>query len=738
MKSITKKILFSLFVFVILISSAQAITVQRGSTSITTSALNITVDEFTPENTFILLSTRSSSGSPDSLLVAPKVLNETTFELRRYGTDTAQVHWELINWDETSVQEDVVSFGTSDTIVTTDISPVVLNESFIIVYSRLDSGTNSQLIRGQFAGRFFNESRIEFTRLVDGTAGEIYWQVVSINNATIQDGSFTLTGTSSTQSITAVNMSQSLLLFSRSADNTGLARYSVQGQIISETTVRFDRTNSADEVYIDYFVIEHPRFLVQRGQTSVSGGSPVTQSITTVDNLSRTFMYATWDSGGTGTANGNAFVTHYLSSDDQITFQKGTTSQTNVQEWQVIQVLEPPVELPPGIALFSCQFRESTTCEPDEVLVLRAGNDTGGFNNAHVQHKNQTAIYTNSLCCEADENYNLSATCEDDQTIEIARIFSLHDSHIQIPPNDNYNYPICLGSSFGNFTCEYVNGTCSDGFTGVFSMASSEENAGQFNATNAHIAEPGHYELNVCCQIGRAPPLTPELLSPADGNDTVFERNVTLEWTVPFEPDGDDIFYDLQLNVTAGSCSVEHEEFNLEQNNFTTNELCVDQLYMWSVRACDIDGCSDWAEPFNFTIASTLGISFINNQTTFASLVPGQTNDTQAGPGQPLHIENTGNIVSDIELNATAPLFNNAGLDTEFFQFLVAESIPDSFVSATSAYTNVSSSMITIINSLSYAQTMRNDAFIHLRVTVPENEVPGPRSTTLTARVSAS
>lgn len=379
----------------------------------------------------------------------------------------------------------------------------------------------------------------------------------------------------------------------------------------------------------------------------------------------------------------------------------------------------------------NCEFK--TSCTGDEIVLLKAENDTGGFTNAHVAIANNTNTYTYSLCCESDPSHILSNECSNTSTTTVLRASGVNNSHVQIPDFTNYPYGICMGSTFGELTCEYVNGTCTGDNDPVLSMASSGAN----NATNAHIGNYSDYRLNVCCTIGKEPPQTPVLLYPTDANSSVFERNVTLNWTEPFEPDGDAINYNLSLNVSAVTCSVEHQETGLSTSSFLTDELCTDQEYTWSVQACDVDGCSSWATPFTFTVASTLGIQFNQNVSTFASLLPLATNDTEAGPGQPMNIENTGNIVSDVELNASGALFNNAALDTQFFQFKGAENETGAYASAQTTYANVSATMTNIFTNLSYVDA-QDDALIHYRVTVPASEPAGTRSTTINVRVVAS
>lgn len=373
--------------------------------------------------------------------------------------------------------------------------------------------------------------------------------------------------------------------------------------------------------------------------------------------------------------------------DQQITnYQNGSESISN-SEWT------------------SVSFNPTYT---DPIVMVLQNDDAGAQDTQYSMARNITSTGMEIRYCEQDGNN----TC-DGHAAENVAWGAFEQGDITV-----------TGTSTGH---------CSNQCDTIFSMASS----GSDDATNAHIGNASFYELNVCCTISSTPPLAPTLIYPTDGNNTVFERNVTLNWTEAFEPDGDSVNYNLSLNVSAGTCTVEHEETALSTTSFTTDELCTDQVYTWSVQACDVDGCSPWAESFNFTIASTLGIQFNQNVSTFANLLPLETNDTEAGPGQPMNIENTGNIDSDVELNASSTLFNNAALGTEYFQFKGAENETGAYAGAQTTYANMSAAMTTVFTSLNYIDA-KDDGLIHYRVTVPADEPTGTRSTTINVRVIAS
>lgn len=387
---------------------------------------------------------------------------------------------------------------------------------------------------------------------------------------------------------------------------------------------------------------------------------------------------------------------------------------------------------------FGCTFK--TSCTGEEVEVLRAENETAGYYGGHVQLISYSGTaYTYVLCCDSEAGYELNATCSNSTTISFLNASGTTNAHTEYPNGAAYTNSICLGTTEGNFTCEYGVSSCSGSYKPALAMASSEGD----NTTNAHVSNYSVYAENICCRLNDTlgasdtPPIdTVTLLYPVDGNLTVFERLVNLNWTPATETQGDPITYNVSLN-TSGTCAVEHQKPGISDSNFTTNELCVDQNYDWSVQACDDDGCTAWETIFNFTIESNLGILLRQNTSTFATLLPQETNDTEAGPGVPMWVENIGNVMVNVSLNATGPLFIVAGLDNTAFQFKVVANESSSYASGQTSYANVPSALIDAFVDLKY-QDANDDGLIHYKVTVPADEPAGTRSTIITVRTTVS
>ncbi|MBR9692841.1 hypothetical protein GOV07_02805 [Candidatus Woesearchaeota archaeon] len=377
-------------------------------------------------------------------------------------------------------------------------------------------------------------------------------------------------------------------------------------------------------------------------------------------------------------------------------------------------------------ATFSCDFASSCATTG----LIRIENISADYNNAHVELMNASATYTNFLCCVTDVNHTLSYDCTHENATVVLHANGNTNAHVQRPGvTPQYDYDICMALSPGNLTCQYVNTTCSAGYSPVLSMASSESNSGLYNLTNAHVGNYSNYTLNLCCQGGNSPPTVPILVYPTQGNDTVFERNITFNWDDSTDSDGDPITYNFSL--TQVTCADDNQS-GLSPSTYTGGELCVDKIYWWTAQACDDNNaCSAWATSWNFTILSVLGLDFTVNNTNFGTMVRNATDNTTDNSPPPFTVENTGNVKLNVTFKADDALFDTVGLGNPEFRYQARDTLePGAYESGQTSWANVPATLSSLYTNLHYTDA-HDAAYVDILVDLPYEELAGDKSSTV-------
>ena len=229
---------------------------------------------------------------------------------------------------------------------------------------------------------------------------------------------------------------------------------------------------------------------------------------------------------------------------------------------------------------------------------------------------------------------------------------------------------------------------------------------------------------SITLTLANTAPSAPTLTRPLNNNYTVTERYPTFNWTTSTDGEGDAITY--QWNITPASGCAAIPLKNTSSIFYTsTDKLCVDRVYNWSVRACDNNSaCSVYATQFNFTIASVVGVTFTNGSVSFGSLIPSlpdqnTTNNTLTNSPSPLRYNNTGNVDIITTMRANAALWTAQALSTNYFQY--ADENSSSWNNITSGYTALTANLTT--------SAIRE---LELNIWVPQGEPGGAKNTTIT------
>ena len=242
--------------------------------------------------------------------------------------------------------------------------------------------------------------------------------------------------------------------------------------------------------------------------------------------------------------------------------------------------------------------------------------------------------------------------------------------------------------------------------------------------------------------INNTIPSTPILLTPTNGNETLFWRNVTFTWNASYDPDVNEGTQSLvyELNITSPTCP-DHFHTNIPTTNYTLNyDLeCVGHTYFWRVRSYDGVDYSNWSDEFNFTIEPTVIINLTNDFINFGSKIPGDIDDTDDNNPEPMIVENQGNVNFDTTIFAQDSLWTAVGVNTSYFQVKARNTSEENSFDNTSqrsamTFTNVTgfdeNASTYIIGNLSYVDT-RDTAYADFYIKVPISEPPGAKSSDL-------
>ena len=321
--------------------------VQQGLTSFSSSTTGTqTIATVNSSNAFVRHTMRAGSGVPSILNVMSELEDngsQITFSRYNTGTTNSIVDWEVIESSDITVQRGVESFSTTDSTADITIDAVNLSEAFVIISSRTNSGTTSQFNRGMFTARLTSSTNLELLRAATGSAAEVSWQVIEWRGSNVQSGLTTMASSSTTTvSLSeSVNPQNAFVITSTRTAETTLERSYIRANISSGTDLVLTRESSTGFPSVSWYVVEHPDFFVQRGQRTITGVIPASSSLNPSVNSDRSFHSLSWSSTGTGTSHRDAQITSHIRDETVISFQKGTASQTQTVNYEVISMRGP-------------------------------------------------------------------------------------------------------------------------------------------------------------------------------------------------------------------------------------------------------------------------------------------------------------------------------------------------------------------------------------------------------------
>jgi len=228
--------------------SGDEFTVQTGETSMQGSTSETeTITEVDTDKSFVVLSTKGV-GTGTGLQYVPRAYlsDSTTLTLNCSASDSSDytiARWYVVEWSGANVQSGTLSQTGVDTDVT--ITAVDLSKSFLLFnYSGPSFNTSSV---NHISGNLTSTTNINFERggisiTISGT-NYISWFVISHDGLSVQSGDVSITGTSSTDTITSVNLEVDYIAYTHTQELT------------DSTTVSIERFNGDDTLSSYYYVV---------------------------------------------------------------------------------------------------------------------------------------------------------------------------------------------------------------------------------------------------------------------------------------------------------------------------------------------------------------------------------------------------------------------------------------------------------------------------------------------------
>ena len=233
--------------------------------------------------------------------------------------------------------------------------------------------------------------------------------------------------------------------------------------------------------------------------------------------------------------------------------------------------------------------------------------------------------------------------------------------------------------------------------------------------------------------IGNSLP-TVTLLSPVDNNITT-NRTPTFTWE-GYDADGDSINYEINITThPTGSEDNRHEEsLSIESYTPSTDLTYLSDnnyWYSWKVRANDSSGYGEWSEERKINISALLTISLPVDSINFGSISYLSSNDTTDDSPPPLVIQNDGNCMANVSVNASQ-LWSTVGEASDKYKFKVANKSEEEgafdWLSSLVSWTNMPiTSAVVGISGFNYSDSV-DSAEVDVYIEVPSNEPPATRS----------
>jgi hypothetical protein len=340
MKNIIKKdfLIFLIFILIISIttSSASSLNVQRGTTTMSGTSLDIGINEVNTTQSFITLNLRSSSNHPRNHFITATFLDNTTIRLTKYGPQSSEISWEVVEHQNLYVQRAETSFGAAVSQIDVSINSINISESFVLITSKIDTVTGSDHIQALFTAELTNSTNLRLTRAATGKSAEVEWQIIQWNGSSVQSGTILPSTTPTTSNINEVALNNSFISTTLRSTSTATRDTYARTYFVNSSQIASYRGRDTGISTVFYYIISQPDLKVQQGETSYL--SSATATINEEVNMDKTFLMSSFSTNDVSTGTMSRIsATKTITNSTSISFEKNTASGTHTDNWFAVE-----------------------------------------------------------------------------------------------------------------------------------------------------------------------------------------------------------------------------------------------------------------------------------------------------------------------------------------------------------------------------------------------------------------
>ncbi len=250
------------------------LSVQSGSVALAVltdpQSVPVTINPVNPNRSFVVCQNRQNDSHNDTRITC-ELTNPATLTITNGGTSgntvtaVETVTWYVVEFiSGVTVQRGLAGFASGTATVNVTLPTAVNLASAVVVNSeRFGSNSQSNDERWTTTAQLTSTTNLQLVRNVTGTAMSAAWQVIQMNNATVQRNASLLTipqsGTSVTGTLSpALNAASTIVVVTRRAGSAtaGVERYyHTRAELTNTTTATFTRAfqDNTSNTQVDMF-----------------------------------------------------------------------------------------------------------------------------------------------------------------------------------------------------------------------------------------------------------------------------------------------------------------------------------------------------------------------------------------------------------------------------------------------------------------------------------------------------